>query len=101
MACSSIETEYKSLANATAKLIWIHSLLQELGLYLSRPPMLWCDNLSAIYLTENLVFHTRMKYIKIDYHFVCEHVTRRQLMIRFISSIALLANVLTKGLSTS
>ena len=40
VAHSSIELEYKSLANATAELIWIQSLLQELGLRTYHPPTL-------------------------------------------------------------
>lgn len=35
---SSTEAEYKALANATAELIWIQSLLKELGVYQTRAP---------------------------------------------------------------
>jgi histone deacetylase 1/2 len=44
---SSIESEYKALANATAELIWVQSLLQELGIKQDRPLVLWCDNIGA------------------------------------------------------
>jgi histone deacetylase 1/2 len=42
---SSTEAEYKSVANATAEVIWIQSLLDELGVRTTQPPCLWCDNL--------------------------------------------------------
>lgn len=54
---SSTEAEYKSLANVTTELIWLQSLLRELGVYQSRPPVLWYDNLGATYLLANPTFH--------------------------------------------
>jgi histone deacetylase 1/2 len=67
---SSTESEYKALAKATAELIWIQSLLQKLGISQSRPPVLWCENIGATYLSSNPVFHARTKHIEVDYHFV-------------------------------
>jgi hypothetical protein len=53
---SSTEVEYKVLANATAEVIWIQSVLGELGVRLNRVPCLWCDNLGATYMTANARF---------------------------------------------
>jgi histone deacetylase 1/2 len=97
---SSTEAEYKSVANATAEVIWIQGLLQELGVFLSRAPTLWCDNLGATYLSINPVFHARTKHIEVDYHFVRERVAQKALDIRFISTHDQLADILTKPLST-
>lgn len=73
---SSIEAEYKALANATAELMWIQSLLKELGIICSPTARVWCDNIGATYLTANLLFHGRMKHVEIDFHFVREQVAR-------------------------
>jgi histone deacetylase 1/2 len=97
---SSTEAEYKSVANATAEIMWIQRLLHELGVFLSRAPTLWCDNLGATYLSVNPVFHARTKHIEVDYHFVRERVAQKALHIRFISTHDQLADVLTKPLST-
>jgi hypothetical protein len=76
---SSTEAEYKAHANATAEIIWIQTLLEELGLTKHAATTLWCDNLGATYLSANPVFHTRTKHIEIDYHFMRERVARKQL----------------------
>ena len=41
---SSTEAEYKSLANATAEVMWIETLLDELGIGRSHVSQLWGDN---------------------------------------------------------
>lgn len=62
---SSTEAEYKSLANATVEVIWVETLLQELGAKLQHPPRLWCDNLGATYLSANPVFHAGPNILKL------------------------------------
>jgi hypothetical protein len=71
---SSIEAEYKALANSTAEMMWIQKLLLEL--HIQHPPAirLWCDNIGATYLASNPVFHARTKHIETDFHFVEERV---------------------------
>ena len=76
-------------------------LLRDLGIFLSTPPLLWCDNVSALAIASNFVFHARTKHIEVDYHFVCEKVLRKDLMVKFISSNDQLADIFTKGLPFS
>lgn len=95
---SSTEAEYKVMANATAEVIWVQTLLAELGIYLEQPPLLWCDNLGATYLSTNPVFHARAKHIEIDFHFVRERFARRQLQVQLIGTKDQLADGFTKAL---
>jgi histone deacetylase 1/2 len=69
---SSIEAEYKSVANATTKVLWVQKLLQELGFPYPKIAQIWCDNIGATYLSANPVFHARTKHIEVYYHFIRE-----------------------------
>jgi hypothetical protein len=98
---SSTEAEYRALSLTTAELFWIRMLFKEIGIFLQVPPVLWCDNLSALALASNPVFHARTKHIEVDYHFVREKVMNRDVLIKFISTNDQVADVFTKGLTSS
>jgi len=61
---SSTEAEYKSVANATAEIMWVQKLLEELGVKTPKAARLWCDNIGATYLSANPVFHARTKHMR-------------------------------------
>ncbi|KAJ0857667.1 putative RNA-directed DNA polymerase [Helianthus annuus] len=96
---SSTESEYKAIADTVAELIWLKSLLQELGI-VNRSPTLWCDNLGATYLSANPVFHARTKHVEVDFHFVREQVAQGMLNVKFIATNDQIADVFTKPLSS-
>ena len=73
-------------------------LLRDFGRFLPHPPLLWCDNVSALAIATNPVFHACTKHIEVDYHFVREKVLTHDVMIKFISTHDQLANLFTKGL---
>lgn len=95
---SSTEAEYRQLAYTTAALSWYRTLFRELHLPLA-PPRLWCDNISAIYVASKPVYQQRMRHVEVDYHYIREKVTRREIIVGYVSSTYQLADLLTKGLS--
>ena len=96
---SSTEAEYKAMANATAEMIWIQSVLRELGIKSPPAARLWCDNIGATYLSANPVFHACTKHIEIDYHFVRERVAQKLLHVRLIGTNDQVADGFTKALA--
>ncbi|KAJ1699274.1 hypothetical protein LUZ63_007786 [Rhynchospora breviuscula] len=96
---SSTEAEYRAMAVATAEVMWLNSLLSELGHTVINLPSIWCDNLSATFLAANPIFHARTKHIELDYHFVREQLAAKHLTVHFICSADQVADVLTKSLA--
>ena len=95
---SSTEAEYHAVASTTAELLWLKNLFIEICLQLSPKPVIYCDNLGATYVTANPVFHSKMKHLGLDYHFVRENVQSGSLRVSFISTHDQVANLLTKPL---
>ncbi|KAG8493453.1 hypothetical protein CXB51_010754 [Gossypium anomalum] len=96
---SSSEAEYRSLANYVSELLWVKQLLDELGLSLSQPPVVWCDNTSAVSMAANPTHHAKVKHVEIDHHFVREKVLDGTLQVNFIPSDKQVADVLTKPIT--
>lgn len=70
VSCSSTELGYCAMAFAAVELLWIRRLLGEIGFFVQYPSVIFCDNFSTKQLTNNPIFHTRVKYIEIDFHFM-------------------------------
>ena len=100
VARSSTEAKYRALASAAAELCWIRMILKNLGVYLTLPPMLWYDNVSALALASSPIFLARTKHIEVDYHYIKEKVLNKDLQINFISTHDQLADIFTKALSS-
>ncbi|GJZ41595.1 ribonuclease H-like domain-containing protein [Tanacetum coccineum] len=75
---SGNETEYRSVANVVVETCLLRNLLRELHTPLSSATLVYCDNVSAVYLPSNPVQHQRTKHIEIDIHFVRDLVAAGQ-----------------------
>ncbi|CAL5349086.1 unnamed protein product [Camellia sinensis] len=96
---SSAEAEYRAMAHGTCELMWLQSLLSDIGLDWSGPMTLYCDNKAAISIAHNPVQHDRTKHIEIDRHFIKEKLNKGVICMPFVKSEDQLADVFTKGLS--
>ncbi|GKB40903.1 ribonuclease H-like domain-containing protein [Tanacetum coccineum] len=95
---SSVEAEYRGVANAVAETCWLRNLLRDLHAPLSSDTLVYCDNVSAVYLSCNLVQHQRTKHIEIDIHFL---VAAGQVRILHVSSRYQYADIFTKSLPST
>ncbi|KAM1712874.1 hypothetical protein ACFX12_023700 [Malus domestica] len=99
VARSSTEAEYRSLAHTAAEITWICKVFRDFGFPFTLQPTIWCDNISAISLASNPIFHARTKHVEIDYHYIRELVLANLVKIQYVCSQDQIANIHTKSLS--
>ena len=101
VALSTCEAEYMAMMQATKKAVWLSRFLRELGY--NSPDVTTVtingDNQGAIALASNPEYHARTKHIAIQWHFVCEQVTKEAVTLRYISTAEMIADGLTKPLT--
>ncbi|XP_021775243.1 uncharacterized protein LOC110739098 [Chenopodium quinoa] len=95
---SSAEAEYRGVANVVSEACWLRNLLLELHCPLRQATIVYCDNVSAIYLSGNSVQHQRTKHVEMDIHFVRENVSLGQAQLLHVPSRYQFADIFTKGL---
>nr|GEW06175.1 ribonuclease H-like domain-containing protein [Tanacetum cinerariifolium] len=95
---TTAEAEYRSVDNVVAETCWIQNLLCELHTPLSSATVMYCDNVSAVYLSSNPVQHQLTKHIEIDINFVQDLVATGQVRILHVASRFQYADIFTKGL---
>ena len=62
---------------------------------------LYCDNISAINISKNLVQHSKTKHIEIRHHFIRELVEEKKIVLEYISTDKQIADIFTKALDTN
>ncbi|GKA08993.1 ribonuclease H-like domain-containing protein [Tanacetum coccineum] len=95
---SSAEAEYRGVANDVAETCWLRNLLRELH---TSATLVYCDNVSAVYLSCNPVQHQRAKHIEIDIHFVRDLVAAGEVRVLHVPSRYQFADIFTKCLSSA
>ncbi|GKD89388.1 ribonuclease H-like domain-containing protein [Tanacetum coccineum] len=98
---SIAEAEYHGVANAVAKTTWLQNLLLELHTPLQSATLIYCDNVSAVYMSSNPVQHQCTKHIGIGIHFVRDKVATGHVRVLHVPSRYQYADIFTKGLPSS
>jgi hypothetical protein len=85
ISLSTVEEEYIATCFASYEAIWLRKLLNDLFDLEMEATTILCYNQSCIKMTENHVFHERLKHIEIRYHYIRDMVQRGALKLQYIS----------------
>jgi hypothetical protein len=78
MALSTAKADYISLSVAVREAVWLHKLLTYLFNHDMDPTIIHCDNDSCVNLSENHLFHDRLKHIETKYHYIRDMAQRKE-----------------------
>ena len=82
------------------ELLWIKSLLKDIGYEQKVAMKLYCDNKSTIEIANNPVQHDYTKYVKIDRHVIEEKIEDGINVFPFVKSEQQLDDMLTKAVAS-
>jgi hypothetical protein len=96
VALSTTEAEYLAACAATKELVWIKSLMKEIGF--SENIKLVIDNQSSIKLIRGANLHKRSKHIDIQYHYVRDKFLENVMDVEYCETKLQAADMFTKSL---
>ncbi|WMV29297.1 hypothetical protein MTR67_022682 [Solanum verrucosum] len=82
------------------ELLWLKRLKGEFGFSLEKPMNLFCDNQSAIKITENPIKHDRTNHLEIDSNFIYKKFENKTIDVPYLKTLEQLVDLLTKVVST-
>ena len=97
----SAEAKYRAVAHVVAETVWLRQLLDELHCSIKQATIVYCDNISAVYMSRYPIQYQRTMHIEIDIHFVWDKVALGQVRVLHVPTTAQFADIFTKGLATT
>ena len=89
--------EYIATTEAACEAVWLQKILKDLQAELVKATKIYCDNVSAIAMTKNLVFYAWTKHIELWHHFISELVSQGEVELKYIETNKQPTNVFTKA----
>ena len=94
VSLSTTESKYVAATHGMKEVLWLRSLLSKVFGTITAPTTLFSDNQAAIALTRDHQYHSRMKHIDVQYHFI----RQGSLHLIYCPTNDMVADALTKAL---
>jgi hypothetical protein len=85
------------VTNSVIEVCWLRQLLQELHTPLMKSTLMYCGNVSVVYLCTNPIQHRCTKHVEIDLHFVQKRMAIGDVRVLHVLTISQFVNIFTKG----
>jgi hypothetical protein len=95
---STTEAEYVAMTEAVKEALWVRSAMKELCDQGNGPLTVFCDNQSAIAMTDKQNFSNKTKHVDVKFHFVRDMVKKEELELKYIATDVNIADLMTKPL---
>lgn len=92
--------KYIAFGYISRKIVQIQKLINKIELDIMESIIMHGDNKMSIILTKNMESQYQIKYIDVQYHYICEFVNKEEIIIKQISSTKILANSIIKTIFT-
>ncbi|GJX43949.1 hypothetical protein Tco_0260625 [Tanacetum coccineum] len=92
---TSAKAEYVAAVGCYTSILWMKSQLSDYDIHYKMVPI-FCDNTSAISISNSLVLHSRTKHIDIRYHVIRDHILKGDIELHLIPIEYQLADIFTK-----
>ncbi|GKF38061.1 hypothetical protein Tco_0118122, partial [Tanacetum coccineum] len=96
-AMSAAKAVYIAATGCCANILWMKSQLNDYDIIYDRV-LIFCDNTSAIAISNNPVLHSRTKHVDIKSHFIRDHILKGDIELHFIPTQYQIVDIFTKPL---
>lgn len=99
VALSTTEAEYMALSAICQEALWLRTLARELDPEATKSgTVIYCDNMGAADLAKTTEYRSRSKHIDVRHHFLRERVELQEIIVEYIPTEKMIADVLIKPL---
>jgi len=100
VALSTTESEYIALSTTVKEIMWLRQLAKECDNRMVTTVRVYCDNQSAIDLSQSEAYRPRTKHIDIRYHHIRDQIERKVIKLEYLNTEKMIADALTKPVTT-
>lgn len=98
VALSSTEVEYMEANAAACQIVWLRKVMKDLCHEEKEATLIYCDNLSTVNLSKNIIFRGRIKHVEIKHYYICELIVKDEVKLVHLNTEDETTDVLTKSL---